>query len=140
MVFKTLPYGGYFFNRAETSFRMIWPKSRLRSTSALRRHLTCPHRKKPLASKPERHTDETDQNRHFDQWADYRRKRDRRAKTERADGDGNRKLKVIASGRESSGGGLAVIGTDRFPHEEADKEHNDKINCQRNSDTDHVQR
>src|SRR5829696_1184125 len=94
---------------------------------------------KASAAEPERHTYETDQDRHFNQWADYRRKGDRRAKAERGDGNRDSELKVIASGCESSGGGLAVISTYHFPHQEADKEHNDEIDCERNGNADHVE-
>ena len=55
-------------------------------------------------------------------------------------GHGNGQFKVIGGGGKRQGGGLFIGGLDLHGHIKGDKEHDDKINGQRDGDTDHIQR
>ena len=49
---------------------------------------------RPTSLKPQRHVDEADEHRHFDQWSNHRRERHTRSYSKNRDGYGDRQLEI----------------------------------------------
>jgi len=73
---------------------------------------------------------QTNQNGHFDQWADDGCKRFLRGQAKGGNGNGNGQLKIVACRRKRYRNRFAVIGANGFAHKKADDKHDQEIERQ----------
>src|SRR5690606_21566309 len=89
---------------------------------------------------PESHVDQTDQDRNLDQWTDDSGKGSPGVNTKDSDSNSNRQFKVVARRGKGERDRLGVIRADLFAHVKGHEEHHDKVDHQRNRNSDYIQR
>ena len=89
--------------------------------------------------KPKGHVDETDQNRNLQERPDDSGKGLARVDPEDGHRNSDGEFEVIRSCREAQSGGLFISGPHLHRQEKGDKEHDHKIDKQRNGNPDHIQ-
>src|SRR5512141_1670396 len=89
---------------------------------------------------PQRHVNEPDQHRHFDQRTDYGSQRFARSDSKRRNRNGNCELEIISGGSEGQRRGRLVIEAQLLRHSEGKAEHYEEVDDERERDAQYIHR